>query len=133
MSRLPVRDSGDDVLGNWIEYDVEVDKPISEDHRKRTCTNTLLTNLKVTCDNVARIPAAGRTHWKIRNETFHCLKNRGYHLEHNFGYSRAGAVCSKRCVRNAPLGCSCLKLKRWCLVAVARSRARISHPVIPVP
>ena len=99
MSRLPVRDSGDDVLGNCIEYDVEVDEPVGEDHRKRTCTNTLLTNLKVTCDNVARIAAAGRTHWKIRNETFHCLKNRGYHLEHNFGYSRAGAVCSKRCAR----------------------------------
>ena len=64
MSRLPVRDSGDDVPGNWIEYDVEVDEPVGEDHRKRTCTNTLLTNLKVTCDNVTRIAAAGRTHWE---------------------------------------------------------------------
>ena len=31
-------------------------------------------------------PPGGR--WKVENETFHCLKNHGDHLEHNFGHSR---------------------------------------------
>jgi hypothetical protein len=27
-----------------------------------------------------------RARWKIENETFNTLKNRGYHFEHNFGH-----------------------------------------------
>jgi len=30
----------------------------------------------------------GRTHWKIENENNNILKNRGYHLEHNFGHGK---------------------------------------------
>ncbi len=28
---------------------------------------------------------AGRSRWRIENETFNTLKNQGYHLEHNYG------------------------------------------------
>ncbi len=28
---------------------------------------------------------AGKTRWKIENETFNTLKNQGYQSEHNFG------------------------------------------------
>ena len=31
---------------------------------------------------------AGRTHWRIENETFNTLKNQGYGFEHNFGHGR---------------------------------------------
>ena len=39
-------------------------------------------------DNVAGWVAAGRARWKIENESNHVLKNRGYHLEHNFGHGK---------------------------------------------
>jgi hypothetical protein len=29
---------------------------------------------------------AARSRWKIENETFNTLKNRGYYFEHNFGH-----------------------------------------------
>lgn len=29
---------------------------------------------------------AGRSRWKIENETFNTLKNQGYHFDHNFGH-----------------------------------------------
>jgi len=29
---------------------------------------------------------AGRSRWKIENETFNTLKNQGYNFEHNFGH-----------------------------------------------
>ena len=32
--------------------------------------------------------AAGRAGWKIENENNNVLKNRGYHLEHNFGHGK---------------------------------------------
>lgn len=36
-----------------------------------------------TCEEIVR---AGRTRWKIENETFNALKNQGYEFEHNFGH-----------------------------------------------
>jgi len=39
-------------------------------------------------DNVAGLAAAGRARWKIENENNNVLKNRGYHLEHNFGHGK---------------------------------------------
>jgi hypothetical protein len=35
---------------------------------------------------VAKLAEGGRTKWKIENETFNTLKNRGYNLEHNYGH-----------------------------------------------
>jgi len=31
---------------------------------------------------------AGRSRWKIENETFNTLKNLGYHFMHNFGHGK---------------------------------------------
>ena len=31
---------------------------------------------------------AGRSRWKIENETFNTLKNQGYQFEHNFGHGQ---------------------------------------------
>ena len=32
--------------------------------------------------------AAGRAHWKVENENFNVLKNRGYNFEHNYGHGK---------------------------------------------
>ena len=31
---------------------------------------------------------AGRSRWRIENETFNTLKNQGYHFGHNFGHGK---------------------------------------------
>jgi hypothetical protein len=47
---------------------------------------TFITDIIVTKNNVAQLAEGGRTRWKIENETFNTLKNRGYNLEHNYGH-----------------------------------------------
>lgn len=47
---------------------------------------TFITDIEVTEKNVGQLAEGGRTRWKIENETFNTLKNRGYNLEHNYGH-----------------------------------------------
>jgi hypothetical protein len=43
-------------------------------------STALVTSLAVTKANIADIVAAGRSRWKIENETFNVMKNHGYEL-----------------------------------------------------
>jgi hypothetical protein len=45
-----------------------------------------ITNLPLRANTVERVMRAGRSRWKIENETFNTLKNQGYHFEHNYGH-----------------------------------------------
>lgn len=45
-----------------------------------------ITRLAITPKNVYQIMRAGRSRWRIENETFNTLKNQGYHFEHNYGH-----------------------------------------------
>jgi hypothetical protein len=45
-----------------------------------------VTDLEPTQDNMKELVKAGRSRWKIENETFNTLKNQGYEFEHNFGH-----------------------------------------------
>ena len=45
-----------------------------------------VTKLTLTPENVYQIMHAGRSRWKIENETFNTLKNQGYNFEHNYGH-----------------------------------------------
>ncbi len=47
---------------------------------------TFITDIPVTKNNIVQLAEGGRTRWKIENETFNTLKNRGYNLEHNYGH-----------------------------------------------
>jgi len=49
---------------------------------------TWVTNYTINNKNVYEIMRAGRTRWKIENETFNTLKNQGYQFEHNFGHGK---------------------------------------------
>ena len=48
----------------------------------------MVTSLEVTIDNVQDIARAGRTRWRVENETFNVLKNQGYKFEHNYGHGK---------------------------------------------
>ena len=45
-----------------------------------------VTDLDPTTENMKDLVLAGRSRWKIENETFNTLKNQGYEFEHNFGH-----------------------------------------------
>ena len=53
---------------------------------KCTYRSSWVTNLTLAEANIEKMTAAARTRWKIENQCFNNLKNRGYSLEHNFGH-----------------------------------------------
>lgn len=63
---------------NWINKKGEAKK------EKRTFS--FITDILITKENVEKLSEGGRSRWKIENETFNTLKNRGYHFEHNYGH-----------------------------------------------
>ena len=52
----------------------------------RTQYFSWVTKLNITEHNVYQIMRAGRSRWKIENETFNTLKNQGYNFSHNYGH-----------------------------------------------
>jgi hypothetical protein len=47
---------------------------------------SFITDFHLTQNNIEKIVQGGRARWKIENETFNTLKNKGYHFEHNYGH-----------------------------------------------
>jgi len=81
VNQVPINGSekADDV--NFFQYQLVV-------NGKVTYQNTWVTDIGVDADNIVELVKAGRSRWKIENETFNTLKNQGYHLEHNFGHGK---------------------------------------------
>ena len=79
---VPLRDGSDALMVNWFE--IEIINPKGE----TTYRNSFVTDLPVGPDTVVELAACGRARWKIENETFNVLKNKGYNLEHSFGHGK---------------------------------------------
>jgi hypothetical protein len=79
---VPLTDADDALKVNWCEVTIT-----NADGAVRY-RNAFITDCHLTADNVAGLVAAGRARWKIENESNNVLKNRGYHLEHNFGHGK---------------------------------------------
>jgi len=79
---VPLTDAEDALKVNWCEV------TITDDQEAVLYCNAFITDWKISADNVAGLVAAGRARWKIENENNNVLKNRGYHLEHNFGHGK---------------------------------------------
>jgi hypothetical protein len=79
---VPLTDSADALKVNWCEV------TITNADGAVLYRNAFITDWNITADNVAGLVAAGRARWKIENENNNVLKNRGYHLEHNFGHGK---------------------------------------------
>ena len=79
---VPLTDSDDALKVNWLELSV------TDGEDRVLYRNSLITDWEITADNAAGLAAAGRARWKIENENNNVLKNRGYHLEHNFGHGK---------------------------------------------
>ena len=50
--------------------------------------NSFITNHELNDENIFKMFNAGRTRWKVENESNNILKNQGYNLEHNFGHGQ---------------------------------------------
>lgn len=79
---LPLNASNSDIRVTFVEY-----SEYAEDGT-RLRHFAWITDLEVTRENAPEIVAAGRSRWKIENETFNVLKNHGYQLEHNYGHGK---------------------------------------------
>ncbi|WP_157736194.1 hypothetical protein [Granulosicoccus antarcticus] len=44
--------------------------------------------MPLSADNAYEIARAGRTRWKVENELFNVIKNKGYNLEHSYGHGK---------------------------------------------
>ena len=78
-SNVPLNDANYDYRVNVLEY-----WETKKDGRKQYFS--WVTKLILTEENVYQVMRAGRSRWRIENETFNTLKNQGYHFEHNYGH-----------------------------------------------
>jgi len=79
---VPLTDADEALKVNWCELTV------TDEAGQVTYRNACITDWQIGEGNVAGLVAAGRARWKIENEHHNVLKNRGYHLEHNFGHGK---------------------------------------------
>jgi len=79
---VPLAEGEDALKVNWCEVTITQ----GQDQTKVIYHNAFITDFAITEKNVALVVATGRARWKIENENNNVLKNRGYHLEHNFGH-----------------------------------------------
>ncbi len=83
VNKIPIIDGDDSLQVNWCEVTV-----INSKTQEVIYTNRFITNHNITESNVSQIVLAGRSRWKIENESNNILKNHGYNLEHNFGHGQ---------------------------------------------
>jgi hypothetical protein len=50
--------------------------------------NSWVTSFIVGRNNVRKLSVVGRARWSCENEGFNCLKNQGYHIDHNYGHGK---------------------------------------------
>lgn len=81
-NKLPLRDGKDAMDVNWCELTTTLPDG------KILYKNAFATNFQISKSNVKQIVEDGRARWKVENENNNVLKNRGYHLEHNFGHGK---------------------------------------------
>jgi hypothetical protein len=83
VAQVPVRAGTKALHVNWCEITI-----VREDTGEQLYHNAWITSHKLTAKTVPEVVAAGRAHWKVENENFNVLKNRGYNFEHNYGHGK---------------------------------------------
>ena len=81
--KLPLRKTADTVWVNWCEVTI-----VNEATGKQIYHCSWATDHEIDGDCVEEIVADGRSRWKVENEGFNVLKNRGYNFEHNYGHGQ---------------------------------------------
>jgi len=85
INNVSLNASNPEVRVNFLE--VYETRPATKKHPKpKTVRFSWVTDLPLDEKNLMKIMRAGRSRWKIENETINTLKNQGYHFEHNYGH-----------------------------------------------
>jgi hypothetical protein len=79
LNDVALNKSNQDLRVNMLEYRCT-------DSKGKEFNCSWVTDISLSPVNVMKIAKAGRTRWKIENETFNTLKNLGYNFEHNYGH-----------------------------------------------
>lgn len=82
-NQVPLRAGADAVSISWCELTIW-----QTQSGEQLYHNAFATNFQLKAQNVAAVVRSGRARWKTENENHNTLKNRGYHLEHNFGHGQ---------------------------------------------
>ncbi len=86
-NRLRLHQDKDTPFVNLVEVQEVVEWVDTKGVARREELNfSFITDINITDKNVEQLAEGGRTRWKIENEVFNTLKNRGYNLEHNYGH-----------------------------------------------
>jgi len=80
---LPLRKGPKALMVNWCEVTIS-----NEATGKRLYHNAWATDHTLNEKRVVEVAANGRSRWKVENEGFNVLKNRGYNFEHNYGHGQ---------------------------------------------
>ena len=81
VNGVAINHSHPDLLVNCLQY-IEISP------KGKSYSNTWVTDINLTKENVEKVMRGGRARWKIENETFNTLKNLGYNLEHSYGHGK---------------------------------------------
>ena len=81
--QLPLRKGASPLRVNWCQLIV-----VDETSGEVLYRNAWATDHSLDEATVVQVAAAGRGRWKIENEGFNVLKNRGYNFSHNFGHGK---------------------------------------------
>jgi len=83
INDIPIKGGDGALMVNWCEITIT-----EKGTGKQLYYNSFATNHHLSSESVIPICEAGRSRWKVENEGNNVLKNRGYHLEHNFGHGK---------------------------------------------
>ena len=82
---VPLNASNPEVRVNFLEV-YETRPGTKKQSKPRTTRFSWVTDLPLDEKNLMKIMRAGRSRWRIENETINTLKNQGYNFEHNYGH-----------------------------------------------
>jgi len=82
-NNMPLNDTHGDIRVNFLDY-YQIDPSGKEPDRHFSW----ITDFKLHARKVYKIMRAGRSRWKIENETFNTLKNQGYNFTHSYGHGK---------------------------------------------
>lgn len=89
MNDIPLNNAHLEISVNFLEYTETISWVDKDGYIKEKKTRfSWITNHKINKNNLIKLMRAGRCRWKIENETFNTLKNKGYNFEHNYGHGK---------------------------------------------
>jgi hypothetical protein len=81
VNQVPLRAGDEALLVNWCDLQI-----IHQTTNEVIYHNSWVTDHELHAKSVVDVCTYGRTRWKIENEGINVLKQKGYHVEHNFGH-----------------------------------------------